>query len=161
MTLFGKLKDLRTMLIDDDDFIRDSMELFFRQEGCQLLTFETAEEGLKVLKKERSHIIVCDYMLPGMNGLEFFRHIEKSHADTMKVLMTAYANLDVVTEALRIGIDDFIQKPFTARIVEESLCRLIEKRENNRHEPFINGQKLTEIGGIKSTPLRSATGKLE
>ena len=47
----------------------------------------------------------------------------------MKILVTAYKSDDVVSEAIGIGIDDFIEKPFTAKTVEESLSRLIEKQE--------------------------------
>ncbi|MGA1865032.1 MAG: response regulator [bacterium] len=113
------------MLIDDDEWIRDSLSLFFKNEGCHLLALETAEEALKLLKKQSYEIIITDYRLPGMDGLEFFRKIQNSHPRVIKILVTAYGNKDVFSEAIKIGIQDIINKPFTTRIIEESLSRLI------------------------------------
>jgi DNA-binding NtrC family response regulator len=126
MDLFNKLKRMEMLLIDDDEWIRDSLTLFFEGEGCHLLALETAEEGMEALKKKDYDIIIADYKLPGMDGLEFLRRIQDSHPDVMKILITAYGSEEVVSEAKRLGALDFIQKPFTSEAVEESLSRLIE-----------------------------------
>ena len=116
------------MLIDDDEWIRDSMSIFFESEGCYLLALETAEKGMEEFKKEVYDIIIVDYRLPGMDGLEFLKRIQDLHPDTMKILITAYGNRELVSEGKRIGIQDFIQTPFTTKIIEGSLSRLIENR---------------------------------
>ena len=128
MDLFSKLKEMKIMLIDDDEWIRDSMSIFFESEGCRLLAFETAEEGLEEFKREVYDIIIADYRLPGMDGLEFLRQIQELHPDTMKILITAYGSRELVSEGEKIGIHDFIEKPFTTKTIEGSLSRLIENR---------------------------------
>ena len=75
MNLFATLKEKRLLLIDDDEWIRDSLSLFFELQGCSLVALETAEEGLKELSRRSYDIIIADYKLPGMNGLEFFKRI--------------------------------------------------------------------------------------
>ncbi len=127
MDLFTKLKDLKILLIDDDEWIRDSLSLFFEAESCHLIALETAEEGLEALKRQDYEIIIADYRLPGMDGLEFFNRIQKTHPDTMKILITAYGSENVVSKAKEMGIQDFIEKPFTSETIEASLSRLIEK----------------------------------
>ena len=117
------------MLIDDDEWIRDSLGLYFEGEGCHLLALETAEEGIDALKEQDYDIIMVDYRLPGMDGLEFLRRIQKTQPDALKILITAYKSEGVVSEALKIGIQDFIEKPFTTKTIEESLTRLIEKNK--------------------------------
>ena len=79
MNLFSEIKEMNILLIDDDEWIRDSMSLLFESEGCQLLALETAEEGIKELKRKSYDIIFIDYKLPGMNGLSFLKKID-SHA---------------------------------------------------------------------------------
>jgi YesN/AraC family two-component response regulator len=128
MRPFGKLKNLKTLLIDDDEFVRGSLLLFFETRNCYLLAVETAEEGMEALKKQSYDIIITDYKLPGMDGLEFLRRIKKQHPDVMKILITAYGSKAVAAEANVIGIDEFIEKPFTPEIIEHSLAKLIEKR---------------------------------
>ncbi|UCE54427.1 MAG: response regulator transcription factor [Desulfobacterales bacterium] len=50
MDVFDKLRTMKILLIDDDEWIRDSLSIFFEAEGCQLMVFETAEEGLAEFK---------------------------------------------------------------------------------------------------------------
>jgi len=135
MELFRKLKEMRMLLIDDDEWIRDSLSLFFEGEGCPLLALETAEEGMEVLQKQDYDIIIVDYRLPGMDGLTFFKRIQKSHPDAIKILITAYGSEKVVSESTRTGVQDFIEKPFTTEIIEESLSRLIENRNKKIETP--------------------------
>jgi DNA-binding NtrC family response regulator len=125
MDLFRKLKEKKILLIDDDEWIRDSLSLFFKNEGCHLLAIETAEEALNLLKKQSYEIIITDYRLPGMDGLEFFKKIQNSHPRVVKILVTAYGSKEVMSEATKIGIQDIIRKPFTTRAIEESLSRFI------------------------------------
>ena len=130
MDLFGKLKKKRILLIDDDEWIRDSLSLFFEDEGCHLITVESAEEGMEALKKQDYDIIIVDYRLPGMDGLGFLEKIKDSHPDTSTLLITAYGSKDVFLKAQSIGVQGFIDKPFTVKTIEESLYRVIEKTEN-------------------------------
>jgi len=120
---------MKILLIDEDRWIRNSLNLFFEGEGCHLVTCETAEEGLEAIKSQNYDIIIVDYKLPGMDGLEFLKRVRGSHPQAMKILATAYRSDDLVSAAIQIGIEDFIEKPFTAKTFEESLWRLIEKRE--------------------------------
>jgi len=129
MKLFIKLRQMKILLIDDDEWIRDSLSLYFEGEGCHLLALETAEEGIEALKGQNYDIMMVDYRLPGMDGLEFLKRIQGPCPHTKKVLITAYKSKEVVSKAIKIGIDGFIEKPFTTRNMEESLSRLIAKGE--------------------------------
>jgi DNA-binding NtrC family response regulator len=129
--LFNKLRRMSILLIDDDKLIRDSLTMFFRKEGCHLSAFETAEEGLEALKSHEYQLIIADYLLPGINGLEFFRRVRGSHPRALRLLSTAYRNERVAAEAERIGIKELIEKPYTAKTIEQSLSRLIEKEEQS------------------------------
>jgi len=129
MDLFSKLRKMNILLIDDDEWIRHSMGIFFEFEGCDLRTLETAEEGLAELKRQDYKVIIADYRLPGMDGLEFLRRSQKTHPNAMKVLITAYGSKEIVSEAYKLGVQDVIKKPFTIESIEDSLCRLIKERE--------------------------------
>ena len=135
MDLFNKLKSMEILLVDDDEWIRDSLYLFFESEGCHLTALETAEEGMEAIKKQAYDILVTDYRLPGMNGLEFLRYIRRTQPHVMTVLITAYKSEDIVSEALKLGIEDFVEKPFTTKTIEESLTRLMKKREQQCQKP--------------------------
>ncbi|MBW1709266.1 MAG: response regulator [Deltaproteobacteria bacterium] len=120
---------MKILLIDDDEWIRDSLTLFFEGEGCHLLAFETAEEAMAELKTQPYDIIITDYKLPGIDGLEFLKRIKEPYPNTMKILISAYGSEEVVSEGIKHGIHDFIEKPFVTKTIEESLTRIIKKRE--------------------------------
>ncbi len=129
MDLYSKLKDKKILLVDDDEWIRDSLTVYFGAEGCHILAVETAEEGLELLKQEDWDIILTDYKLPGIDGLTFSKKIQGIRPDAIKILITAYKNKEVVSEAVSAGIQDLIDKPFTIKTIEDSISRLILKNE--------------------------------
>ena len=132
--LFRKLRDMKILLIDDDRWIRDSLTLFFEGEGCQLLALETAEDALDVLKNQEYDIIIADYRLPGIDGLEFFRRIQDAQSQPMKIFITAYKDERIVSEATKIGIQDFIEKPFTSSVIEQALSWIIKRHEHKGNQ---------------------------
>ena len=117
---------MKILLVDDDERIRDSLSLFFEAEGCNLLAFETAEEGMEAVKKQAYDIVISDYKLPGMDGLEFLRRVKEKQPNAFEILITAYENCEILKIAKEIGVKDIIPKPFTSEDVETSLSRIIE-----------------------------------
>ena len=113
------------LLVDDDESIRTSLTYFFRKKTRAFLALPSAESALDLLKKETDwDAVISDFKLPGMDGIAFLKEVKK-HVPKMKTaLITAYANVDIVTEALRAGVHDFIQKPFKATMIAEALRRM-------------------------------------
>jgi DNA-binding NtrC family response regulator len=130
MNLFEEIKDKKILLIDDDESIRDSMSMFFLGEGIHIDTFETAEEGVDAMKKQHYDIIITDYRLPGMDGLSFLKHILRLCPDSFKILITAYGSREVLTAATGRGVDEYIEKPFTTKLIKDALSRLADKRNS-------------------------------
>jgi DNA-binding NtrC family response regulator len=125
LDLFSKIRSMKLMLIDDDEWVRDSLRLFFESEGCQIVALETAEEGLNFSESCHFDIIIVDYRLPGMDGLEFIKRLSAVQADALKVLITAHGSEDLFSKAKQSGFHACIPKPFTIEIIEASLGRLI------------------------------------
>jgi len=124
MNYFDELKETKMLLVDDDEFIRDSLSIAFTNKGCCMQAAETAEEGLEAIKTARYDIIISDLRLPGKGGLEFLKAVRMAHPDTLCVLITAYRDTLVSSDASAIGIHDFIEKPFTVEALAESLAIL-------------------------------------
>ena len=127
MTFFEKIKNLHLLLIDDDEWIRDSMRLFFESEGCDLVTLETAEQALELVKQEPFDIIISDFRLPGIDGIEFFKRTSQLNKSSLKILITAYMSKKVASDAKKAGVDDLIEKPFKPKTIEKSLSRLLSR----------------------------------
>jgi len=109
------------------------------------MALETGEEGRRELENQTYDIIIIDYRLPDMDGLEFSKLIRSSHPQAMKILISAYGSTDVVSEAQETCIHDCIEKPFTAGIIEESLLGLIEQRQAFSGKGYTGNKDLTPL----------------
>jgi len=132
MNAFNKLKKIKTLLVDDDDFIRDSLKIAFKAKGCALQVAESAEEGLEAVREESFDIIISDFRLPGMNGLEFIRQATVIQPDAIRFLITAYRDDHIVSEAVRIGVKQFIEKPFSVKVLVNLLALEIKNQKRDR-----------------------------
>jgi DNA-binding NtrC family response regulator len=128
MNPFNELKQVKTLLVDDDELIRDSLKIAFATKGCSMRVAETAEEGLQAIKEERFDIIISDFRLPGMNGLDFLKLATVTHPEAVNILITAYRDEYLFSEAIRLGITEFIDKPFSVKALAELLAVSLKRR---------------------------------
>ena len=128
MNVFSTLKNMNILLIDDDEWIRDSMRVFFETEGCRLTSVETAEEALEMVHRQDFDLVICDYKLPGLSGLTFLKELRQVQAQALTILITAYKTDELLSEAKKIGVHAFIAKPFNSETIEASLSHLIARQ---------------------------------
>ena len=129
MNSFNYLKKAKTLLVDDDELIRDSLNMVFDSKGCFIKTAETAEEGLQALQEEKYDIIISDLRLPGVDGLRFLKFASLIQPEIVKVLITAYKDDRVYSEAQRIGVSEFIEKPFSVDAFVDLLALTLKKKK--------------------------------
>jgi len=144
-----KLNKISILLVDNDELIRDSLSLFFQCEVGRFLAVDSAEKGLEALKQEKYDVVISDYTLPKIDALSFFKLVEKNYPDISKVLITSIFTSYIVSDAIMIGVHNFIQKPFSTRTIEQTLYQLINNRNEHSNEFFLNGKILKVAGEIE------------
>ena len=132
MNAFDELKNVKTLLVDDDEFIRNSLELAFKTKGCALRVADSAEAGLQAIKDEQFDIIISDLRLPGINGLEFLKLASVAQPQAIRFLITAYRDDHIFSEAVRLGINEFIEKPFAVKVLINLLALALKRKEKIR-----------------------------
>ena len=123
------------LLIEDDPWSRDSLTTFFRIVECRMESAENATEAFAAVSRNRFDLILCEYQLPGMNGLELLKILGKSDHGAVKFLFTSYPVDKLVEGAVRSGIHEVIRKPFTMETVEESLMRYFPRARLGDRDP--------------------------
>jgi DNA-binding NtrC family response regulator len=104
MDLSPKVKKATTLLVDDDQLIRDSMRLAFRSQACFIQVVESAEAALRILNKVSFDVIISDLELPGINGLEFLKQVRASHPNSIALLISANGRDECISKnAMGIG----------------------------------------------------------
>jgi DNA-binding NtrC family response regulator len=76
---------------------------------------ESAEEGFKAIKEEQFDVIISDFRLPGINGLDFLKLASVTHPHAVNILITAYRDEYMFSEAIRMGVTEFVEKPFSVK----------------------------------------------
>ena len=132
MNAFDELKNVKTLLVDDDEFIRNSLELAFKTKGCALQVADSAEAGLEAIKDEQFDIIISDLRLPGINGLEFLKLATVTQPKAIRFLITAYRDDHIFSEAVRLGVNEFIEKPFAVKVLINLLALSLKRKEKIR-----------------------------
>ena len=125
------LKNKPTLIIIDDN---DDIRLYIKENlsgDFNTLDFNNAKEGLAMAYKQNISLIICDIMMPGMDGLEFCEHI-KSDIKTSHIpviLLTAKTATESQIEGYEKGADDYICKPFSIKLLKTRVYNLIEQRQ--------------------------------
>jgi two-component system NtrC family sensor kinase len=104
-----------TVLIVDDSIAIASLlaNEILPHAGYRTAVTLSGREGLQVARKTRPDLILCDLEMPDMNGLEVLRSLRAEGHDIPSVMMTAFGSEAIAAQALRIGVKDYIIKPFT------------------------------------------------
>jgi DNA-binding NtrC family response regulator len=117
----------RILLVDDEPFNLDLLEQELADQGHSIATCASGEEALEKLPGFQPDLILLDYMMPGMNGLEVLKEIRRKGLDTPVVIITAHGTIERAVETMKEGAEDFLTKPFDpdhlAIVVKKALER--------------------------------------
>jgi len=105
-------RKISILIVDDEESVRDSLYNWFIEDGYHVESAESAMMALKILESESFDIILADIKMPGMDGLEMLRRIKLLKADSIVIVMTAFATVDTAVQALKDGAFDYVTKPF-------------------------------------------------
>ena len=117
------------LLIDDEAKMRRLLELQLRDEGFVAQTAPDAETGLEMLSKQPYDLIVTDFRLPGMTGLEFLQAVRRTDANIPVIMMTAYGTVETAVEAMKSGANNYVLKPFSLAELVVVIRKELEARQ--------------------------------
>lgn len=118
------LQDIHILIVDDEESIRITFEMFLKREGYgRITTAATFEEALFAINEERFDLIISDIVLEGATGTDLLRHIRQTGILCPVVMVTGFPNLESAAEAVRHGAFDYISKP----VNKETLLRFVRQ----------------------------------
>ena len=133
---------IKVLIIDDERPIRETLEMFLREKGYEVVTSGDGEGGLEAVRRERPEIVILDIRLPGMDGLEVLRRIKEAGEGVHVIVITAYHDAETTKQAMELGAYKYIHKPLDVDEFEGA----IEKAVNNLfHEMRHADREITSI----------------
>jgi DNA-binding response OmpR family regulator len=118
----------KVLLIDDDQAIRDGLELGLRRQGHDMVTAATGAEGLARIRADAPDLVVLDLMLPDMVGFEVCRRIRSASAVPIIMLTARSDDIDIVS-GLEAGADDYVVKPVQPRVLDARIRAVLRRSE--------------------------------
>lgn len=116
--------DRKILIVDDEESLRLTFEMFLKREGyTNVQTAATFEEALAAISKGFFDLIISDIVLGGEKGTELLRHIRETGISCPVVMVTGFPNLESASEAVRLGAFDYISKP----VNKEKLLKLVRQ----------------------------------
>lgn len=116
----------KLLVIDDEPNVLYSMTRALQHDALQVLTAETAAQGIGILRLEKPHAVILDLKLPDAHGLEVFEEIRSIDARTPVIIVTAFSTMETAVEAMRRGAYEYLLKPVELDSLREHVDRALE-----------------------------------
>ena len=124
-----KTAQIQVLIVDDEPLIRKSLYEIMRIEGYRVQMAETGEAALGILKKERIDVIVTDFQLPKMTGIQLLEEVKRWSPKTEVILVTGYGTIESAVAAMKKGAFDYITKPINDTEIKIIIQKLIERKQ--------------------------------
>ncbi len=123
------------LVVDDEEMMRDLLGKILSREGYNIITAINGVNALEKLSNNKVDIVISDMKMPRMNGFELLKNIKSEYEGLGIIIMTAYGDTYTVKDALLLGADEYITKPFKSYeislVVERAYWRLLSSNKVN------------------------------
>ncbi len=149
-------KQVKILVVDDDNNLRETLVDLLEIEGYKVYQAGNAAECLDICASEFFQIILMDYNLPDKNGMDLIREIRSFNQDSQIIMITAYASLGAIMEAMQESVYDFLMKPVDFDYLKRTINRALDKyflEESNRElvaELKTRNEDLGRLNNMKS-----------
>jgi len=114
------------LVVDDEPILREALKRLLSLDGYEVAVAKNGEDALGCIPRQGFDVIVSDLRMPGLSGLELLERSRAANPRVGVILVTAYATVDAAVEALRLGANDFLLKPFEMEDLRRSVERVLK-----------------------------------
>jgi YesN/AraC family two-component response regulator len=126
------------LIVDDEQIIRNVLKRKLEQStSYTVFTADDGEPALEIFRKENIDLVISDLLMVRMNGIELLRNLKQIDAKVPVIIITGYGTLDDAIEAIKLGAEDFIKKPFDISEVISTIEKTFKKQEEEADQRAI------------------------
>ena len=152
------MKDYNILIIDDEATQRDVLKGYLMKKGYTIFSASSGKEGIEMVRKNPVDIILSDYKMPDLSGLDVLEQIKKINPEISFVIVTAYGTVENAVKAMRIGAFDYISKPVDLDELDLMIERIIEHKNLKSENQLLKSQLQDKH---KVTSIVSQSAKME
>jgi two-component system response regulator PilR (NtrC family) len=129
-------EEARILVVDDEQSMREFLEIFFRREGFDVVTTGEVDSALVAIEADDFDVVISDVRMPGRSGLDLLQVVKEISPETVVIMITAFATTETAIAAMKQGAYDYVTKPFKVDelrlVVEKALEKKLLTLENRR-----------------------------
>src|ERR1700722_6180264 len=118
----------RILVVDDEESIREFLEIMLRKEGYEVTCAEDGQKALEILKKKAFDMVISDLQMPNMTGLELLKSVNEQYPDMFFMMITAFGTTETAVEAMKLGAYDYLTKPFKIDEVRINIANALRSK---------------------------------
>ena len=118
----------RMLIIDDEDIVLESCRKVFTSEGFDVVTTNSPAEGLKLISDSKFDVVLCDWKMPGFDGMDVVEEIDRRSPESAIVMISGFPSVGRATEAMKRGAMDYVSKPFTPDEISNAVKRAVKQK---------------------------------
>ena len=122
----------KILIVEDEAQMCDLLMSFFGDRGYKVAAVQNGEDAIAGLEEEDFALVITDIKLPGMSGLELLARIRLEWQDVAVIIMTAFSSISSAVEAMKLGAEDYIGKPFQLDELAITVEKALERRSLRR-----------------------------
>ena len=119
----------KILVIDDDQSIRETLTTFLKRQGYQPMAAEDGSKGVELIRIEMPDLVICDYKMPKMTGLEVLEKIKEIDSSIHFIMITAFDEMQTTVDAMQKGAYDFIEKPLDIDRLKITIKRALDNKK--------------------------------
>jgi NADH:ubiquinone oxidoreductase subunit E/FixJ family two-component response regulator len=138
----------KMLVIDDDSMVLSSCLRIFEAEGYYVATTTSPEEGLSLVLDTYFDVILCDWMMPGLDGMDVITRLDQTSPGSAVVMISGYPSIERATEAMKRGAMDYVAKPFTPDEIIKAVNEAMQRKGDEEARIIEKFGRLTKTGQI-------------
>jgi len=117
----------KILVIDDEADVRSVVQRILRDVGHEVMCADCGETALRMMEKDKVDLIILDLRMPGIGGMETLASIRRNNTSVPVILLSGYITVAALTDAARLGLNDFLTKPFRMDELLTKVNRLLKQ----------------------------------
>ena len=130
----------RALVVDDEEIVCEAVKAILETENIDVETTISSLAAVEMIRNNGYDLVISDVMMPEMNGFDLYENIKEAAPDSIFILITAYGTISSAVDAIKMGIYDYIPKPFTPDEVRIPVRRALEKKKLERENIALRSQ---------------------
>jgi signal transduction histidine kinase len=150
-------KTCHLLILDDEENILKSIQRIFMGDSFEIAATSDPQEAFKILAKEKIKVVLSDYRMPTITGVQFLKHVKEQYPDTVRILFTGYADVSTAEEAINIShVYRFVNKPWNVGELKGVIYQAMQY-----YDLVVENRKLFESTIEKNEQLEIVNRKLK